>query len=101
MPKPKGESSSSFRIFETDEFTKQLGKLHPEDTERILEKLREYVYPQMKKQPFLGPNIKKLQACHPPLWRYRIGTFRLFYNVDVEQHIVNILTVEFRKDAYR
>ncbi|MFZ2655205.1 MAG: type II toxin-antitoxin system RelE/ParE family toxin [Victivallales bacterium] len=34
-------------------------------------------------------------------WRYRIGKYRFFFQVDSSEKIVFFLTVEKRKDAYR
>ena len=92
---------SDFSLFETDEFLKQLGKLSSQDSAFLQKKLKDYVYPQLKKQPFWGNNIKKLQGYSPTTWRYRIGSFRLFYIINKEQRIIAILTVDLRKDAYR
>jgi mRNA interferase RelE/StbE len=64
-------------------------------------KLRAYVYPQLRARPHLGLNIKKLQGYQPATWRYRIGRFRVFYDIDEPNRIVNILTLDDRKDAYR
>ena len=92
---------SEFRIFETDEFKKQLGKMSSTDASRIQSKLTSYVYPQLKQDPFWGTNIKKLRGYNPNTWRYRINKFRLFYSVDNVEKIVFILTIDFRKNAYR
>ncbi|MCP4267409.1 MAG: type II toxin-antitoxin system RelE/ParE family toxin [Candidatus Brocadiaceae bacterium] len=92
---------SNFRIFETDEFFKQLKKMSSPNVDFLQKKLNSYVYPQIKNQPFWGNNIKKLQGYSPDTWRYRIGKFRLFYVVNQEERIISILTVDFRKDAYR
>ncbi len=92
---------SNFRIFETDEFAKQLKKLTSRDAAFLRKKLDGYVYPQIKAEPFWGNNIKKLQSYSPDTWRYRIGKFRLFYIIDQEDKIVFILTIDDRKDAYR
>ncbi|NOZ75837.1 MAG: type II toxin-antitoxin system RelE/ParE family toxin [FCB group bacterium] len=92
---------SEFRIFETNEFIKQLAKLSPTDASRIQSKLKSYVYPQLKQDPFRGTNIKKLRGYSPNIWRYRINKFRLFYSVDNSKKIVFILTIDFRKNAYR
>ena len=64
-------------------------------------KLAEYVYPQLRMEPYFGPNIRKLQGYNPETWRYRIGPYRLFYSVDPTDGIVFLLTVDDRKDAYR
>ena len=92
---------SEFRIFETDEFIKRLEKLSPMDAERIRSKLKSYVYPQLKEDPFWGSNIKKLRDYTPNTRRYRINKFRLFYTVDNSEKVVFILTIDFRKNAYK
>lgn len=92
---------SDFSLFETDEFLKQIGKLTSQDSAFLQKKLKDYVYPQLNNQPFWVNNIKKLQGYSPATWRYRIGRFRLFYVIDKEQHIISLLTVDLRKDAYR
>jgi len=91
--------SSEFRLFETEEFRKALSKI---GSPRFLpKKLDTYVYPQLRQEPYYGPNIRKLQGDESPTWRYRIGPYRLFYTVDNEKRIVFILTIDDRKDAYR
>jgi len=90
-----------FRIFETDEFLKRLKKLSSHEATFLRRKLDTFTYPQIKSEPFLGNNIKKLQGYTPETWRYRIGKFRLFYIVDQEEQIIYILTIDDRKDAYR
>ena len=98
MSKQSEAVLSDYRIFETDEFLKQFKKL-PEQNFSFLQK--KHVYPLLKNNPFLGTNIKKLRGYSPDIWRYRIGKFRLFYNIDKKEKIVFILTIDFRKDAYR
>jgi len=90
-----------YRVFETDEFSKRFKKLSSRDVSFLRKKLDSFVYPQIKKEPFWGNNIKKLQGYSPDTWRYRIGKFRLFYIVDQDEKIIYMLTVDDRKDAYR
>ena len=101
MPILKEVVLSEFRIFETDEFIKQLRKMSPTAAARIQSKLKSYVYPQLKQDPFWGINVKKLRGYSPNTWRYRINKYRLFYTVDTKAKIVYILTIDFRKNAYR
>lgn len=96
----RGISLTDYRIFETEEFIKKLSKLNTQDRIFIQNKLRTYVYPQIKQSPWFGNNIKKLKGYTPETWRYRIGKFRLFYIIDDEKQIIYILTVDHRKDAY-
>jgi mRNA interferase RelE/StbE len=91
--------SSDFRLFETDEFRKALARLRPPPS--VSKKLSGYVYPQLRRNPYVGPNIRKLRDYTPPTWRYRIGSYRVFYAVDANERIVFLLTIEDRKNAYR
>jgi len=67
---------------------------------RIIKKISSYVYPQLIENPYFGPNIKKLRDYSPETWRYRIGQFRLFYEIDDQNKIIFIIGIEQRKDAY-
>jgi mRNA interferase RelE/StbE len=100
MPKRDGDASSDFRIFETEEFQKKLRKLPARESRFIQQKLSEYVYPQLRVDPFHSPNIKKLRGYQPDTWRYRIGRFRVFFTVDQEIRIVSLLSVDDRRGAY-
>jgi len=92
---------TDFRIFETDEFRRNLRSLDARQRSFVEVKLKRYVYPQLRARPHLGLNIKKLQGYQPETWRYRIGRFRIFYDIDEPKRIVNLLTLDHRKDAYR
>jgi mRNA interferase RelE/StbE len=101
MQKPDAVNLSSFRVFETDEFTKQFKKLSSSDAVFLRKKLNDYTYPQIMAEPFWGNNIKKLRGASHNIWRYRIGRFRLFYSIDKNGKIVSILTIDDRKDVYK
>ncbi len=88
---------SDFRIFETNEFIKHLKKLPKQDANFLHKKLMDYVYPQLRTEPFRGKNIKKLLGYTPNTWRYRIGKFRIFYIVDNKEKIISIFTIDNRK----
>ena len=92
---------NKYRIFETDEFLSNLAKIDSAQRRFIEAKLKKYIYPQLQDQPYHGTNVKKLQGYSPDTWRYRIGQFRLFYGIDGEKQIVSILTIDYRKDAYK
>ncbi|MDC7226994.1 MAG: type II toxin-antitoxin system RelE/ParE family toxin [Spirochaetales bacterium] len=62
--------------------------------------MTEYIYPLLKKNHYFGPNIKRLKGEYSGLYRYRIGKFRLFYEIDNDKIIVFIIDIEDRKDAY-
>lgn len=101
MPKPEREDLPDFRIFQTDEFLKKFNKLQANEVEFLEKKLKEYVFPQLRVEPFFGKNIKKLRNYTPETWRYRIGKYRLFYIVNPKEKVIYLLTMDLRKDAYR
>ena len=101
MPRQAADASSDFRIFETEEFAKKLKKLPVRTSGFIRQKLCDYVYPQLRADPFFGHNIKKLKGYEPATWRYRIGKFRVFFVVDHTERIVSMLSVDDRRDAYK
>ena len=92
---------SNYRIFETQEFLSNLDRLDSGQKRFVESKLKKYIYPQIKEQPYYGTNIRKLQGYTPETWRYRLGQFRLFYGVDEHKRIVSIVTIDYRKDAYK
>lgn len=92
----------SYRVFETANFQKELQKtFSPDQRDVVQERLRSRVYPQLRKEPRWGAQIKKLKGCEPETWRYRVGDVRLFYAIDEDKKVVVMTAVRFRKDAYR
>ena len=89
--------SGKFSIAETETFQKKIEK---RDFKTLYSKISNYVYPQLQKNPFFGPNIKKLKGEYEGIYRYRIGNFRLFYTVESDKVIVFIIDIEKRKDSY-
>ena len=91
---------NKFRIFETNQFLKDLKQDFSGQQERINTKLITYVYPQLKQNPFFGKNIKKLVNYNPDTWRYRISNYRFFYEIDNQDKIVFMISVDNRQKAY-
>ena len=91
---------SDFRIFETDQFQQDLGKIFGAQKGKIFGKLEKYVYPQLKRQPYYGKNIKKLKGYSPETWRYRIGDYRFFYEVDDKKKVVFMTAAGLRSKSY-
>jgi len=92
---------AEFRIFETDQFRKDLRAVARAGEPRIVEKLAAIVYPQLRSHPRFGPHIKKLKSYQPETWRYRIGSWRFFYEVDDDERIVFMTAASHRGNAYR
>lgn len=91
---------SNFKLFETAQFLGNLKEEFGGQQERIKRKLRSYVYPQLKQQPYFGKNIKKLRNYKPETWRYRIGDYRFFYEIDDHRKVVFMISADNRRDAY-
>ena len=87
-----------FELAETESFSSKILK---KDFIKKYTKIVNYVYPQLRYNPFFGPNIKKLKGEFEGIYRYRIGSFRLFYTIDNEKAIVFILDILKRKDSYK
>jgi mRNA interferase RelE/StbE len=86
-----------FQIAETKEFEKNIKKLDS----KVYKKIKNIVYPQLKKNPFYGINVKKLKGDYEGVYRYRLGNYRLFYVIDNDKVIVIVTTISHRQSAYR
>ena len=86
-----------FEIAETKTFQQSISK---KELSNIYNKIKSYVYPQLKINPFFGKNIKKLKGEFKDIYRYRIGEYRLFYSVDEKKILIFIMDIAKRKDAY-
>ena len=91
-------SAGRYKIAETAAFEK---KIKSKKYEFLYQKIKNYVYPILRKNPHFGPNIKKLKGIYKEIYRFRLGDFRLFYKVSEEKIIVFIIDIEARKDAYK
>lgn len=99
--------STNFKIVETESFQKNINKVKYKN---IFFKIRNYVYPQLRENPFFGPNIKKFKFTNrnfsvdwgklSKYYRYRIGSHQLFYTIDSNNTIVFIVAIKDRKDSY-
>ena len=89
-----------YRVFETEQFQLDLSRIGRSGLARIVEKLRKVVYPQLVRHPHHGPNIRKLKGYSPETWRYRIGAWRFFYEIDEERSIVAMIAAHHRGSAY-
>ena len=90
-----------FGIFETEQFIENRTRDFEGPGTRIRKKLSEYVYPQLRSNPYFGKNIKKLKNYRPDTWRYKIGGYRFFYEINEKERIVYMLAADSRKDSYR
>jgi mRNA interferase RelE/StbE len=91
---------NDFRIFSTEQFRKDLRAIVRSGEAQIVEKLTAVVYPQLRTHPHFGPHIRKLKNYEPQTWRYRIGSWRFFYEIDDGKRIVFMIAASHRGSAY-
>jgi len=91
---------SKFKIFETNQYIKDLDGDFSGQQTRIISKLRQYIYPQLRDNPYFGKNIKKLVNYKPETWRYRIGNYRFFYEIDDRNKIIYMIAADNRQKVY-
>lgn len=96
----KGASLDKYRIFETRQFEKDLTGISRSGLRKIAQKLSDFVYPQLRQHPHFGSNIKKLKKFTPDTWRYRIGAWRFFYEIDEEEKVIFMLAASHRSSSY-
>lgn len=89
---------NKFKIAETDAV---ISKISDAKYSNIYKKISDYVYPQLRENPFFGTNIKKLKGEFEGLYRYRVGKNRIFYKIDNDKILVIMLDIDNRKEAYR
>ena len=87
---------SKFQIAETKTFEKVKKKID----KKLYLKIENFVYPQLRENPFYGINIKKLKDDFEGYYRYRIGNYRLFYLVENDQLIIAVVDFKHRQQAY-
>jgi len=91
---------NNYQIFVTKQFERDLEKIAQSGHRKIAQKLVDFVYPQLRQHPHFGPSIKKLKDFTPDTWRYRIGAWRFFYEIDKEGKIINMVAASHRGSAY-
>jgi len=88
------------RILETDGFLSDLRKVARAAGASVEQKLREHVYPFLRKEPHFGPAIRKLRGWAPDTWRVRIRDWRFFYEIDERENLVILTAAHHRSEAY-
>ena len=81
----------NWQIYVTDRAGKQLKKLPKNDAERIRNAIDE-----MELNPFSG-DIEKLSG-YDDVWRRRVGSYRLLYEIHIAKRIIYIKDGRLAKD---
>jgi len=96
-----GAGLPEYRIFETTTFQKDLEGLGPAAARRIRSTLEGRVYPVLRITPRAVPSAARLRDWEPPTWRIRVGSWRIFFEIDDADRIVVLTAAAHRKDSYR
>ncbi|MBD2665692.1 hypothetical protein B6N60_04507 [Richelia sinica FACHB-800] len=67
---------------------------------QILAKKLARCFEQLEQNPRLHPNIKPLKGDLSGYYRYRIGEYRVVYEVDDTNHQVIVITIAHRSKVY-
>lgn len=89
-----------YRLFETATFGRDLEKLGPEASRRLRVTLEKRVYPVLRATPRQAPGAARLRDWEPPTWRIRIGSRRIFYEINGEKRVVFLTAAVHRGEAY-
>ncbi|MBA1421606.1 MAG: type II toxin-antitoxin system RelE/ParE family toxin [Epsilonproteobacteria bacterium] len=87
---------SKYQIAETKTFL----KLKTTIDKKLYSKIENFVYPQLRENPYYGTNIKKLKGQLEGYYRYRIGNYILFYLIEDEKLIIAVIDFKHRQQAY-
>ena len=91
-------SSNDFQIAETATYRE---KVESKTFVRFSDRIRDNIYPRLRTNPYVGPNIKRLKGNLSAIYRYRMGDYRIFYTIDSTEKLVFMLDIVHRRDAYR
>lgn len=55
----------------------------------------------LQENPYSSNNIKRLSGILRGSYRYRVGDYRVVYDVDESRKIVEVSTIKHRKEVYK
>ncbi|MXV75407.1 type II toxin-antitoxin system RelE/ParE family toxin [Candidatus Poribacteria bacterium] len=55
---------------------------------------------QLAQNPFFGPNIAKLKGSNTRRYRYRVGSYRIIYEVDTQHQKCFVISISTRGRSY-
>jgi len=80
------------------EAVRELNKLDPQTSRRILKFLRDRVA-QLKDPRSIGGSLKGSKLGE--FWKYRVGDYRLICRIEDQRVLVLVLRIGHRRDVYR
>ena len=65
-----------------------------------LQKKLDRCFDRLKVAPYTYPNIKKLQGNLSDYYRYRVGDYRVIYEIDETDYQVTVVFIAYRSKVY-
>ncbi|MCL4837721.1 MAG: type II toxin-antitoxin system RelE/ParE family toxin [Thermoanaerobaculia bacterium] len=91
---------TEYRLFATDQVAADLAAIAGDRRPEVERRLARVVWPELRRRPRSGPRVRRLRGSQPETWRYRIGSWRLFYEIEEEGRIVCLLAAVHRASAH-
>ncbi|MDE0024287.1 MAG: type II toxin-antitoxin system RelE/ParE family toxin [Spirochaetaceae bacterium] len=88
-------SSSNYTAAETESLRKSKALA------RLYRRVRDVVYPLLRREPHFGPNIKRLRGEFSDFYPFRLGEYRLFSTIDEQDTVVVVADLRSRQASYR
>ena len=87
--------NSTFKVKAVSEAEKHYNKLDDNMKRRVNKAIED-----LRGNPFRGPNIKKFSS-KTGQYRYRVGSYRIVYNIDKKKRICYIMGIHDHDNAYK
>lgn len=88
--------NATFEIQFTKEADTHYKRLDSKTRERV-----DAAIDTLMQNPFFGSNIQKLKGRYAGQYRYRVGSYRIFYSIDTERYQCIVRGIHPRGRAYR
>jgi len=83
-----------YKLLFDEEVVKDLRKIDKTQQSKILSVIKL----KLIENPYVG---KKLIGDLSPLYRYRVGNYRIIYDIVEKEVVVVVIKIKHRKDAYK
>ncbi|HBY19878.1 MAG TPA: type II toxin-antitoxin system RelE/ParE family toxin [Clostridiales bacterium] len=80
--------------------SKEAIKYYKKQTDKI-KRLINKALEDIKRSPYQGTNIKKMQGNQTDTYRYRVGDIRILYTTNQRRVLVYVLAIGNRGDIYK
>jgi len=80
--------------------TREAQRFYEDAAPTLVRKLNR-CFRHLREDPYRHPNIKRLKGPLAGYFRYRVGDWRVIYQVDEQEHKVTVLLITHRSKAYR